>query len=77
MLLFISIALYLIIGLILTMVIGGFIKFSSRENEWIIVLIWPFVIPQLFQIFYKHSIHIKNKIKKYINDESIQNSNRD
>lgn len=76
MLLFISISLYLIIGLILTMVIDGFIKFSFRDNEWIIVLIWPFIIPELFKMFYKHSIHIKNKIKKYINDESIQNSNR-
>lgn len=76
MLLFISISLYLIIGLILTMVIDGFIKFSFRDNEWIIVLIWPFIIPELVKMFYKHSIHIKNKIKKYINDESIQNSNR-
>lgn len=74
--LFIFIVLYLIVGIIITMIIGGFIKFSFRDNEWIIVLIWPFVIPELFQIFYKHSIHIKNKIKKYINDESIQNSNR-
>ena len=77
MIIFLCITVYLTIGIILTMLMSGFINFSFRDNEWIIVLIWPFIIPELFLIIYKHSIHIKNKIKKYINDESIQNSNRD